>query len=116
MKLLTKAIEKKLAKHPYNSQDGKGGDAVILVKFFSPRSNWTWYVLEVTEYDTDNNWNKVPEILYGIVSWFEIEYWNFSLSELQEMADIWKVERDMYFENVKVKDVPELKHLVEQWI
>ena len=34
MKLLTKAIEKQLAKYPIYSQDGKGGKAQVICKFF----------------------------------------------------------------------------------
>lgn len=36
MKLLTKAIEKQLAKYPIYSQDGKGGKAQVICKFFNP--------------------------------------------------------------------------------
>ena len=35
-KLMTKEIEKLIAKYPYLSQDGKGLDAKVLVKFFLP--------------------------------------------------------------------------------
>ena len=45
MKLLTKAIEKKLEKFPLCSQDGKGDDADIICKFFNPMGSGTWYVL-----------------------------------------------------------------------
>ena len=40
---MTKEIEKKASKFPFDSQDGKGLDAEIIVKFFHPLSNWTWY-------------------------------------------------------------------------
>ena len=42
MKLLTKEIRKKLP--PLYSQDGKDGKSVAHVKFFTPDSNWTFYV------------------------------------------------------------------------
>jgi len=41
MQLLTKAIRGKLP--PLGSQDGKGGQVVVHVKFFTPDSSWTWY-------------------------------------------------------------------------
>jgi len=41
MQLLTKEIRRKLP--PLGSQDGKGGKAVVYVKFFTPDSSWTWY-------------------------------------------------------------------------
>lgn len=46
MQLMTKEIEKKFEKYPLYSQDGKGEDAQVLVKYFSPASSHTWYVLE----------------------------------------------------------------------
>lgn len=39
MKLLTKAIEKQLAKYPIYSQDGKGGKAQVICKFFYLKSS-----------------------------------------------------------------------------
>lgn len=39
MKLLTKAIEKQLAKYPIYSQDGKGGKAQVICKFFNLKSS-----------------------------------------------------------------------------
>ncbi len=49
MKLLTKAIEKQLAKYPIYSQDGKGGKAQVICKFFNPCGSQTWYILEGAE-------------------------------------------------------------------
>jgi len=46
MDLLTKEIEAALDKHPLYSQDGKGGKALVLAKFFLPGTAWTWYILE----------------------------------------------------------------------
>lgn len=36
MKLITKEIIKLFEKYPIGSQDGKGGDATVIVKFFYP--------------------------------------------------------------------------------
>ena len=45
MKLLTKQIEKSLP--PLYANDGKPvAEAPIIAKFFTPDSNWTWYVTE----------------------------------------------------------------------
>ena len=41
MKLLTKEIEDKLKAHPYGSQDGLGGNAEVLVKYFLKRVHET---------------------------------------------------------------------------
>ena len=102
MKLLTKAIENKLAKRPLYSQDGKGGDAEIIVKFFNPCGAGTWYVLE-GEKQANGDWYffGLAEIGYGL------EYGYFSLNELKSLRlpSGLTIERDMYFNGMKVKDV-----------
>ena len=97
MKLLTKELQKKLP--PLYSQDGKGDDAIAYAKFFDPCSSWTWYA---TEYDPEN------KIFYGYVAGFENEYGTFSLTELESVKGRFGlgIERDMYFENKKVRDIP----------
>lgn len=42
--LFTQEILKGLL--PVGSQDGKGLDATVTAKLFSPYSNWTWFILE----------------------------------------------------------------------
>ncbi len=44
MKLLPKEIREQLP--PLYSQDGKGGNAVVYVKYFAPWSSWTWLATE----------------------------------------------------------------------
>ena len=99
MKLMTKEIEKKASKFPIYSQDEKGLDAEIIVKFFDPTSNWTWYA---TEYDPKN------KIFMGYVHGFENEFGPFSLTELQSIKGRFGlgIERDRLFENKKVRDIP----------
>ena len=48
-KLLTEEIRKQLP--PLYSQDGKGGKAIAHCKFFTPDSNFTWFV---TEFDGED--------------------------------------------------------------
>lgn len=105
MKLLTKAIEKKLEKFPLYSQDGKGVEAKVVCKFFSPVGSWTWYVLEGTKHE-DGDWE-----LYGIVvNEMGAEYGYFSLKELEsiELPFGLKIERDLYFEGCFVKDLGDI--------
>lgn len=105
MKLLTKAIEKKLEKFPLNSQDGKGVEAKVVCKFFSPVGSWTWYVLEGTK-SQDGDWE-----FYGIVvNDYGAEYGYFSLKELENLSLPFglKVERDLYFEGCFVKDLGDI--------
>ena len=46
MKLMTKEIEEKFKKYPLESQDAKGGDAKLLVKYFNPMGAGTWLITE----------------------------------------------------------------------
>ena len=75
MKLLPKEILDKLPK--LYSQEKKGGDAVVIVKFFTPWSSWTWYA---TEYD------PVERTFFGLVDGFEKELGYFSLDELADVT------------------------------
>lgn len=105
MKLLTKAIEKKLEKFPLNSQDGKGVEAKVVCKFFAPVGSWTWYVLE-GDIQEDGDW-----MFFGIVvNDYGAEYGYFSLKELENLKLPFglKIERDLYFEGCFVKDLVDI--------
>lgn len=101
-KLLTKAIEKKLAKAPMRSTEGGLEEAPVIVKFFSNFSNWTWYVVEA-ELQENGDW-----LFFGLVDGIEKELGYFLLSELQSvkhpMFRIPGVERDCYFGNHKLDE------------
>ena len=96
MKLLTKELEAKLP--PLYSQDGKGDDALALVKFFTPDSSWTWYA---TEYD------PVERVFFGLVDGLEKELGYFSLDELESIKGPLglRIERDIYFEPTRIKEL-----------
>jgi hypothetical protein len=96
MKLLTKAIEAKLAKAPLYSTE-KQDFAPVLVKFFTPDSSWTWYVLEAGR-DGDD-WR-----FFGLVDGHEKELGYFTLSELQSAKGPLglRIERDLYFDGMQV--------------
>ena len=96
MKLLTKELEAKLP--PLYSQDGKGDDALALVKFFTPDSSWTWYA---TEYD------PVERMFFGLVDGLEKELGYFSLDELESIKGPLglSIERDIYFEPTRIKEL-----------
>ena len=95
MKLLTKTIKKEVPK--LYSQGEKGDEAVAYVKFFTPWSRWTWYATEFDDVDT----------FFGLVDGFEKELGYFSLSELESTRGPFglKVERDLYFNPIRLKDV-----------
>lgn len=93
MKLITKAIERKLEKNPlYSGEDTPEGDKEILVKFFTPWTNWTWYVTEAERLGP-NEWR-----FFGLVDGFEKEWGYFMFSELKSITGPagLKIERDMY--------------------
>ncbi len=87
MKLLT--MEIRMALPPLRSTEGLGMDAPIIVKFFTPTSNWTWYA---TEFDGE-------DLFFGLVDGLEKEFGYFSLSELESVRGPYGVgiERDLYF-------------------
>jgi hypothetical protein len=87
MKLLTVAIRKALP--PLGSTEEMGLDAPIIVKFFTPTSNWTWYA---TEFDGQDRF-------FGLVDGFTKELGYFSLSDLELVRGPYGVaiERDLYF-------------------
>ena len=92
MKLITKDIEKKLAKHPLYSTDGQKEKEVI-VKFFNPYSGWRWYVCE-GEKQENGDW-----LFFGFVEGIEKEWGYFTLSELQRIPTPYNlgIERDMHY-------------------
>lgn len=85
--LLTKEVLAKLPK--LYTQEEKGLNAVAVVKFFTPDSNWTWYA---TEFDGE-------DLFFGLVDGFEKELGYFRLSELQSVKGALglPIERDMFF-------------------
>ena len=99
MKLLTQENRKQLP--ALYSQDGKRGEAVAYVKFFTPDSNWTWWATEFDGKDT----------FFGLVDGFEKELGYFSLSELSSAKGPMglSIERDMWFKPTKLSEIaPEL--------
>ncbi len=92
MKLITDKIKKILPK--LYEQDSKGLNAIAYVKFFTPDSNWTWYVTEFDGIDT----------FFGLVDGFEKELGYFSLIELESIRGPLglKIERDLYYKPTKI--------------
>lgn len=95
MMLLTKANRKALP--ALYTQDGKEGDAVAHVKFFTPWTSWTWYA---TEFDGEDTF-------FGWVEGQESEYGYFSLSELESVRGRFglKIERDLYWTPDTLKNI-----------
>lgn len=92
MKLLTQEILKKLP-NLYETEDIPINEKVLVVKFFSPDSNWSWFATEFDGKDT----------FFGFVQGFENEWGYFTLNELTETTGPLglPIERDIYFEPTK---------------
>ena len=95
MMLLTKELRRRLP--PLYSQEDKELEALALVKFFTPWSNWTHWA---TEFDGEDTF-------FGLVSGFEVELGYFSLSELESVRGPFglKIERDLYFEPTTLREL-----------
>ena len=91
MKLLTKALEKKLPL--LNSATNKA-----YVKWFTPWTYWTWYVME---YDPETG------DCFGYVEGHEKEMGYFNKKEIEEINGPFglKVERDLSFETTDFEEL-----------
>ena len=69
MKLMTKQLEK-IIPALYAQEHNK--DKKAFVKYFTPDSSWTWFVME---------YDPIDKIFFGLVEGFEKEFGYFSLSE-----------------------------------
>ncbi len=99
MKMLTKQNQKDLP--ALYSQEEKGTDAIIQVKFFNPIGSWTWYATEFDGIDT----------FFGLVDGLEMEMGYFLLSELKSYGGQWGlgIERDMHFTKCSIQDIMDAK-------
>ena len=102
MNLLTDEIKELFKQYPLYSQDGKGMDSVVLVKYFNPCGAGTWLITEAEEQE-NGDW-----LLFGYCHIFCWEFGYLLLSELQNLKLPFglKIERDLYIpKNTKVKDL-----------
>jgi len=109
MKLLTDEIRKKLP--PLYSQDGKGGKAVVYVKYFTPSSSWTWLATEGEPVLDESGKQEVDFKFFGLVEGLEKELGYFLLSELEEVRGPMglPIERDLYWQPKMLEEIaPEM--------
>ena len=92
MKLLTNAIKEKAQKQ---FDDGSDMEQMVIAKYFDPMGDWKWFLM---------NMDKDEDYCWGIVKGFEVEMGSFSLAELKEALGR-RLQRDLYFEPMKAKDV-----------
>lgn len=95
MKLMTKELEKIFEKYPIGSQDGLGGNAKVIAKFFNPVGAGTWLITEA-EKTEDGDYEMFGYCHLGDDEMAELGY--VMLSQLEELRLPFglKVERDMY--------------------
>lgn len=94
MNLLTKELEKKFEQYPLGSQDGKMGNAEVIVKYFNPTGSGTWYVTEASK----NENNDYEMFGYCHLGDDEMaEFGSIMLSELETLRLPFgmKIERDL---------------------
>ena len=106
MKLLTQALRKQLP--ALYEQDGKGDEAIVYAKFFTPDSSWTWYVME-GEPVLNEQGKEIDFDFFGLVDGLEIELGYFPLQELEGARGKLglPIERDLYWEPKTLREVKE---------
>jgi hypothetical protein len=94
MELVTIQLREQLP--PLYAQEHEA-DPLMMCKFFTPDSSWTWYVQEFDGVD----------ICFGLVVGFEQEMGYFSLSGLQATRGPLglSVERDLHFQPTRLSVV-----------
>ena len=104
MKLLTKEIRSRIP--PLYTNEEIGNEAEIIVKFFTPDSNWTWYATE-GEPQLDDEGNEIDFLFYGYVDGHFPELGYFVLSELESVRGPLglPIERDMYFSTKTLNEI-----------
>lgn len=125
MQLLTREICKLMPR--LYATDGMGDESQVIVKFFTPWSNWTWYAKEASAYvslggaypeqvslenvscdnknnlswvDNDGYSHIVEDIeFFGLVQGLDLELGYFSFNELKDIEGPagLRIERDINF-------------------
>lgn len=97
MKLLTKELLAAFARTG-RQEDKPAEEAIVIAKFFTPWTNWTWYA---TEY------NPEERTFFGYVVGLENELGYFNLDELEAINGPMglKIERDLSFHGKTLADV-----------
>ena len=88
---MTKEIQKKAEKQ-YDL--GSDMEQMVVAKYFDAMGGWKWFLM---------NKKKDDSYCWGIVKGYAVEMGSFSIKELQSMSP--RIQRDLYFEPMKAKDV-----------
>lgn len=82
MNLRPDYVLEKFKLFPFCSQDGRGDDSEVIVKYFNPFGLGTWLITEA-ELQSDGEW-----LLFGLCHIYEWEWGYVSLSELESLGFI----------------------------
>lgn len=99
MKLMTKELARKLPRlystDMFTDEGERNDDIILVAKFFTPDSQWTWYVIEGEQRGDD--W-----LFFGYIVGLERELGYFTLSELESVRGPLglKIERDRYWKPI----------------
>lgn len=95
MNLMTKELEKLFEKYPLGSQDGLGGQAKVIVKYFNPVGVGIWFITEGNKLD-NGDYEMFGYCHLGDDEYAELGY--VMLSELEKLNLPFglKIERDLY--------------------
>ena len=102
MRLLTDEIKQRFERYPLYSQESKGINSTVIVKYFNPAGSGTWLITEAEEQE-DGDW-----LLFGYCHISCWEWGYVSLKELQALRLPFglTVERDLYIpDNATVKEL-----------
>lgn len=74
-------------------------DPVVTLKWFTPDSSWTWYVLE---------FDPTERLCFGVVVGHQREHGYFSLDEIEQLRGPLglPVERDLYWKPIPASKCP----------
>lgn len=102
MKIITKEIEKLAKKYPLYSQDAKGDEAVVFVKFFDPTGSATWYITEMNIEKVVSMGNKqhIEGTAFGYVTGLAYDELGYvDLNELFSHVGLFGlgIERDLHY-------------------
>lgn len=100
MQLLTEEIKQALPPL-YFTEDIPLEEKIVICKFFTPWSNWQWFVFEA-EKQEDGDY-----LFFGMVHGFEKEMGYFQLSELEEVCGPLglTIERDKFVFKQRYRDL-----------
>ncbi len=95
MKLITKELEENFEKYPIGSQDGLGGRAKVIAKFFNPVGPGTWLITEANKLE-NGDYEMFGYCHLGDDEMAELGYVYLSQLEQLKLPLGLSVERDLY--------------------